>query len=57
MIFKLIVLFSAKADEKETDLRLNDETSSNKEKGNVINSALGSEICDTHTWCDAGLGD
>ena len=42
---------------KETDLRQNDETSSNKEKGNVINSELGSETCDTHTWCDARLGD
>ena len=57
LILKLIVLFSVKADAKETDLWLNDETSSNKEKGNVINSELGSETCDTHTWCDAGLGD
>ena len=57
MIFKLIVLFSVKADVEIADLRQNDETSSNKEKGNVVNSALGSEICYTHTWCDAGFGD
>ena len=57
LIFKLIILFSVKTDVKETDLRQNDETSSNKEKGNVINSELGSETCDTHTWCDARLGD
>ena len=57
LILRLIVLLSVKADAEETDLRLNDETSSSKEKGNVFNSELGSETCDTHTWCDARLGD
>ena len=55
--FKINRFVFSQADEKKTDLRLNNETSSNKEKGNVINSELGSETCDTHTWCDARLGD
>ena len=28
-----------------------------KSKGNVANAELGSETCDNHKWCDAGLGD
>ena len=57
LIFKLIILVSVKDDVKEADLRQSGETSSNKEKGNVANSELNSETCDTHTWCDARLGD
>ena len=55
--FKINRFVFSQVDGKKTDLRLNNDTSSNKEKGNVINSELGSETCDTHTWCDARLGD
>ena len=57
LILKLIILVSVKDDVKKADLRQSGETSSNKEKGNVANSELNSETCDTHTWCDARLGD
>ena len=55
--FELIALFSGKLGRKEKDLQLDNGAFSQKEKGNVANSELGSETCDNHKWCDAGLGD
>ena len=55
--FKVNCFVFSQVDGRKADLQLNSDTSSNKEKGNVVNSELGSETCDTHTWCDARLGD
>ena len=55
--FEINYFVFRQVDGKKADLQLDNDTSSNKEKGNVVNSELGGETHDIHTWCDARLGD